>query len=166
MRAFFAALSVLLLTGPAFAHDGMHVERAYARVAMENAPTAAVFMDLVNHGSAEDRLIAVQADVSERAELHTHVMSDEGLMQMLPVDEGFAFAAHETRALARGGDHVMLIGLTQPLAEGDQFTLTMTFSRSGKVVVVVPVRNTDGAGDQAHDAADHSGHNAPAPVSE
>jgi periplasmic copper chaperone A len=161
MRTILAALFAFSLVGPAMAHDGIHVENAYARVAMASAETAAVFMELVNHSTEGDRLLAVQADVAARAELHTHAMSAEGMMQMLPVDEGFAVDGSGTRALARGGDHVMLMGLTQPLAVGDRFTLTLTFERSGKVVVVVPVRNDD----PVAGIVDHSGHGA-APANE
>jgi periplasmic copper chaperone A len=163
MRALLSALTIAFLAGPAIAHDGVHdgvhVEAAYARVAMENAPAGAVFMEIVNHGTQDDRLIAAESDVAARAEMHTHVMSAEGMMQMLPVAEGFAVAAAQTYALARGGDHIMLMGLTRPMPEGSQFTLTLTFERAGKIVVVVPVRSDDPAG---HDSMDHSGHDAPA----
>ena len=163
MRTLFAALIAICLAGAATAHDGIHVENAYARVAMANAPTAAVFMNIVNHAPKADRLIAVESDVAGRAELHTHVMSADGMMQMLPVDGGLPIDAAGTRSLARGGDHVMLIGLTQPLAEGAQFTLTLTFENAGKLVVVVPVRNEDPAGVAP---MDHSGHGTVAPTSE
>jgi periplasmic copper chaperone A len=158
MNRVFAALFAAVIAGPALAHDGVHVENAYARVAMENAPTAAVFMELVNHAAEDDRLLSAASDVAEVVELHTHVMSAEGMMQMLPVEEGFVVPAGGAHALARGGDHVMLMGLTGPLAEGDKFTLTLTFERSGKVVVVVPVRNDDPAGAEHSGHGDHSGH--------
>ncbi len=161
MRALIAAMSMLLLASPVLAHDGIHVENAYARVAMENAGAAAVFMELVNHGAEADRLISVQADVAARAELHTHAMTAEGMMQMLPMADGLVVDAASTHALARGGDHVMLMGLTQPLAEGAQFTLTLTFEHAGKMVVVVPVQNDGPTGA----AVDHSAHGA-APASD
>ncbi len=160
MRRLLTALMIVFTVAPALAHDGIHIENAYARVAMENAPTAAVFMELVNHGTAEDRLIAVQADIADMAELHTHMMSADGMMQMLPVPDGFAIAPGMTHALARGGDHIMLMGLSGPMVAGTKFTLTLTFEVAGKVVVVVPVRNEDPAG-----VSDHSAHGA-APVSE
>lgn len=146
MRALLASVTVVMLAGPVAAHDGIHVENAYARVAMENAPTAAVFMELVNHGAQADRLISVQSDIAARAALHTHAMTADGIMQMLPVDNGLVVAGAGTHALTRGGDHVMLTGLTQPMATGAQFTLTLTFEQAGKMVVVVPVRDDDPAG--------------------
>jgi hypothetical protein len=89
--------------------------------------------------AADDRLIAAATDAAERAELHTHVEDPSGMMQMLNVPEGFAIPAQGRRDLARGGDHVMLMGLTRPLKDGDRIALTLTFERSGPVTLDVPV---------------------------
>ncbi|MGQ0563743.1 MAG: copper chaperone PCu(A)C [Gemmobacter sp.] len=68
------------------------------------------------------------------------------------VPEGFAVAGHETRLLARGGDHVMLLGLTPALKDGDTITLVLTFEREGEMTLDVPVDNARKAPD---DAATH-----------
>ena len=149
------------------AQDTLQVSGAYARVSRPDAPTAAVFMTIMNPGATDDRLLAASASVATKTELHTHTMSAEGMMQMLPVPEGFAIAAGTTRNLDRGGDHLMLTGLTRPLGQGDRFTLDLTFEAAGKVVVIVTVGDapTHGApthGAPPHGAAtDHSGHSAP-----
>ena len=41
--------------------------------------------------------------------------------------------------LEPGGIHVMLMGLTGPLVEGESFSLTLTFERAGPVEVTVPI---------------------------
>jgi periplasmic copper chaperone A len=157
MRHLFFAAILAIAPLTARAHDGVHVTAAYARVASPAAQTGAVFMTIDNHAAADDRLIAVASDVAEKVELHTHAMTAEGVMQMLQVTEGFPIPANASHVLDRGGDHVMLIGLTQPLAQGDIFSLTLTFERAGKVVVIVPVNN-EGPLDAE---PDHSGHAAP-----
>ena len=50
-----------------------------------------------------------------------------------------AIPAHGSHALARGGDHVMLLGLTRQLNDGDTVALTLTFEKAGEVKVDVPV---------------------------
>jgi periplasmic copper chaperone A len=161
MRLILVAMAAVFIAAPAVADDGLHVENAYALIAPGARQSGAVFMQLVNHGAEADRLIAAASDVAGRVELHTHVMSAEGLMQMVAVEEGFPILANGDHALARGGDHVMMMGLNQDLELGDKFTLTLTFEKAGKVVVVVPVREDDPPG-----AADHSGHGTEAPASE
>jgi len=123
---------------PAAAHDGVHVNDAYARI---SPLSGAVFLVVVNHALEDDRLIAARTDAAENAELHTHTEDANGVMQMRAVPEGFVIPGLGEHALARGGDHVMLTGLTRPLVQGDRLTLILTFERAGEVTVDVPVDN-------------------------
>jgi periplasmic copper chaperone A len=154
-RTTLAILMSLITVFAAHADGVLQVTDAYALVSRPDAPSGAIFMTIENPGPADDRLLSASASVAARAELHTHKMSDNGLMQMLEVPEGFAIPAGATHSLDRGGDHVMLMGLTRPLATGDRFTLDLTFEAAGKVVVIVTVGDAAPAG--------HGGHGAPAP---
>jgi len=58
---------------------------------------------------------------------------------MLHVEEGFAVPAGETLMLARGGKHVMLMGLTAPLENGATVPLTLTFEKAGDITIDVVV---------------------------
>jgi copper(I)-binding protein len=139
----------LVLAAPALAHDGVHVVDPYARVSTMMSNSGAAFMVIENHSSSDDRLIRATSDIAEKVELHTHKDAGNGVMQMIEVEEGFVIPAGGSHALARGGDHVMFLGLKQPLAHGDTVTVTLTFERSGDVVVEVPVdleRKPDTAG--------------------
>ena len=139
MSAFRIALATLaLLAFPANAHDGIHVEDAYARA---SAQSGAVFMTIVNHGPDGDRLLSARTEAAGMAGLHTHAEDANGVMTMPDVPDGFAIPGHETHVLARGGDHVMLMGLTSPLKQGDTIRLVLTFGREGEVTLDVPVDN-------------------------
>ncbi len=133
--ALFALLVCLGL--PAFAHDGVHVTDAYAIAVSPNAPTAAIYFTITNHSVAPDRLIAATTDAAQMAMLHESVETD-GVMSMGDV-AGFVIDGQGTFALTRGAGHIMLMGLTKPLNDGDIITVTLTFERSGEVVVAVPV---------------------------
>jgi periplasmic copper chaperone A len=133
--ALFALLACLGL--PAFAHDGVHVTDAYAIVVSPNAPTAAIYFTITNHSIADDRLIAATTDAAGMAMLHESVETD-GVMSMGDV-EGFVIEGQDNYTLTRGAGHIMLMGLTAPLDQGDTITVTLTFERSGEVVVEVPV---------------------------
>jgi copper(I)-binding protein len=140
-----AALAALFAL-PALAADGILITDPYARISPSGS--GAVFMVIENHAAAEDRLVSAAADVAERVELHTHVTDGNGVMQMIHVTDGLPVPANGTRALHRGGDHVMLMGLTRALTEGDSFDLTLTFA--GGTVVTVPVDNARKPGGHAH----------------
>ena len=73
--------------------------------------------------------------------MHTHSQNADGVMTMPAVPEGFPITAGGELVLERGGDHVMLMGLTRALKDGDMINLTLTFEHAGDVVVDVPVDN-------------------------
>lgn len=163
LTPFRAALVAALLALPVAAqsHDGVHVTDPYARVSGPSAQSGAVFMVLENHGTADDRLISATSDVAQRVELHTHKQDANGVMQMMEVPEGFAIAAGGTHALARGGDHVMLLGLTRSLNHGDTFPLTLTFERGEVITIDVTVDLQRAAPAMGHGAMGHGHGHAP-----
>ena len=112
------------------------VETPWARATTGRAGGA--FMMIHDAGSHGDRLIGVEADISDRVQLHTTVMED-GVMRMRHVEDGIEVPAGGMAELKPGGFHVMFMGLKQPLAEGDSFPVTLVFERAGAVTVDVTV---------------------------
>ncbi|WP_372604254.1 copper chaperone PCu(A)C [Actibacterium sp.] len=137
-KTLFAAIAAVSFAGPIWA-GSITVEDAYARASTMGAVSGAAFMEIHNAAEVEDRLVAVRSDVAQRVELHTHISDANGVMQMVEVEEGFAIPAGGVHALARGGDHVMFMGLNRPLVQGEMIELTLTFEQAGEVVVQVPV---------------------------
>ncbi len=133
------ATSAALFALPVLAGSEITVTDAYARSSGMNARSGAAFMTIVNTGDEGDQLIAARTDAAKRAELHTHIKGEGGVMQMRRVEGGFSIPAHGEHQLARGGDHVMLMGLTRPLIDGESLTLTLVFEKAGEVSVEVPV---------------------------
>lgn len=153
------AAAAALFALPALAHDGVHIENAYARTMGGIGKSGAVFFEITNHSDTDDRLLNATSDVAQKVELHTHKDDGNGVMQMVHVPEGFPIEALGSHALKRGGDHVMLMGLTRELKDGDLITLTLTFEHAGEVVLEAPV---DNARKEEMGAMDHSkmGHGA------
>ena len=137
--AVAALMSSLMLPGLAMAEGGITVSDPYARASTMMSTSGAAFMVIENHAAADDRLVSAASDIAERVELHTHVADANGVMQMIEVPEGFVIPAGGSHALQRGADHVMFLGLTRPLAQGDIIPVTLTFETAGEVLVEVPV---------------------------
>ncbi|WP_320178344.1 copper chaperone PCu(A)C [Roseovarius pacificus] len=133
-----AAVAASAFALPAFAADIM-VQDPYARSSAMMATSGAAFMQIMNHGESDDRLIDAASPVAEMVQLHTHKEDENGVMRMLHVEEGFPVAAGETLMLARGGNHVMFMGITEPFEQGDTIPLTLTFEKAGDITVEVPV---------------------------
>lgn len=136
-----AAIAALLsLPTASLAGDaGIMIEDAYARASSPAAKAGAAFMQIMNMTGEDDRLIAASSNASKIAQLHTHKDKGDGVMQMLHVEEGFELPAGETLTLQRGGNHVMLMGLNDPLDNGEVISVTLTFEKAGDVVVEIPV---------------------------
>lgn len=127
------------------------IEQPFARATP--AKVGGVFMTLKNAGGSADRLMKAASPVAESVELHTHV-KDGDAMRMRPV-ENIPVPAGSQTALEPGGYHVMLIGLKQPLKEGAQFPLTLTFEKAGTVTIQVPVMKAGSMGDAGHGGHKH-----------
>lgn len=137
--AIAAAIAAISFALPAWADSQITISDAYARTSTMKSTSGAAFMVIENAGDEADQLIDARSDVSKLVELHTHKENDQGVMQMLHVPEGFAIPAGGQHKLARGGDHVMFMGLKHSLAHGDNVTVTLVFEKAGEIEVVIPV---------------------------
>lgn len=153
-----AASTAVFLALPAFA-AGIEVQDPYARSASEMATTGAAFMVITNGTETADRLIGVASDAAEKVELHTHREDSNGVMRMIHVEEGFELPAGGEIVMERGGHHVMFMGLTAPMAQGDMIDLTLTFEKAGDVAVQVPVDLERQPQAGAHGGMNHGGMN-------
>lgn len=157
MKTLTLAALAALLPVAALAHDGMHINDAYAR--STNPKTAAVFLQLANHRAVDCTLQSVSTKAAERAELHTHVETD-GVMRMTHLVDGITVRAGEMHELVRGGDHVMLLGLTRPLEQGDSLTMTFDFGDCGteEAEAVVDNDRAEAAAPTGSAHGTHAGH--------
>lgn len=112
-------------------HDGMEAHH------QSSGTTSAAYFVLRNRGGEADRLVAARTEVAGTVELHRSAIED-GVMRMRQV-ESIEVPARGEVSLAPGGYHLMLIGLTRELKDGDRFTITLDFERSGERVVEVEV---------------------------
>jgi hypothetical protein len=153
MRLVLAAVVSLIAAGaaslfesrPAAAHEhdheaAMHVMDAHASPTPGGRNISAAYFTIHNPGAEDDRLISVTTPLAGRTELHRTSRGEGGVMTMAEVEGGVAVPAGEHVVFARGGLHVMLLDLAEPLQVGDQVPLTLTFERAGEVSVVAEVR--------------------------
>lgn len=100
---------------------------------------SAIYMVLKNNSSTADRLVSAQGDVAKSIEIHETKMEGD-VMTMQPVAGGLEVPAKGQVELKPGGYHVMLIGLTRDLNEGDKFPVTLTFASGATLKLDVEVK--------------------------
>ncbi len=120
--------------------ETINIEHQYIRVSSHMAKSGAAFMHIMNIGDEDDKLIAVVTDIANMPELHTHIMKD-GIAKMREVEGGFEIPAGGMTLLERGAMHIMLMGLTRSLAQGDTVIMTLVFEKAGEITIDIPVDN-------------------------
>ena len=122
-----------------------------------SAPSAAGYMAIANDGSHPDRLIGVEVPFAKSASLHRTEVSADGIARMLPL-EAVDIPADDTVLFEQGAMHVMLMGLSAPLNEGDMIPATLIFEHAGRVEIEFMVDPADGMDHSTmdHSAMDHS----------
>jgi len=98
---------------------------------------AALYLTIGNGGTEDDTLVAVQTVSAGRAEIHDQ-MRDGDMVHMRP-REHVVVPADDVVAFAPGGLHVMLMELTEPVAEGDTIVVDFRFAGGGTLTARVPV---------------------------
>jgi len=148
LLALAAAMTLSLSASAVMAQSGhVEIKDAWARATPGGTQTGAAYVTVVS--PTGDRLTGASAPVAQKAELHSMTM-DNGVMKMRQLD-GIDLPAGQPVSLKPNGYHIMLLGLTQPLKEGQTFPLTLTFARAGAENVTVTVQKVGamGPGDQS-----------------
>ncbi len=148
-----ATSAVLLFSSDISAHEykvgDLTIGHPYSHTTVPGQPTAGAFLSIENHGKNDDKLTAVTSPIAKSAELHTMSM-DGDIMKMREVQD-IGIKSTETLTMKPGsGYHIMLFGLQHPLKAGDQFPMTLTFEKAGKVDVSVHVETTDAKHEHTH----------------
>ncbi|MDP3369666.1 MAG: copper chaperone PCu(A)C [Brevundimonas sp.] len=76
-----------------------------------------------------DRLVSASSPDANLVQIHESRI-ESGMMMMRELREGLPLPAGEAVALAPGGNHLMLLGVKEPLVAGDTVALTLTFETS------------------------------------
>ncbi|CAM5324496.1 MULTISPECIES: copper chaperone PCu(A)C [Streptomyces] len=120
------------------------------------------FLVIKNSGDTADKLTSVTSDVAKSVTIHT--TKDNKMEEVKSLD----IPAGGELELARGGNHLMFMGLKKKPAEGQQVTVELHFDKSKPLKVEVPVKSgtytpkddgaktgSGGGGSMDHGSMDH-----------
>jgi copper(I)-binding protein len=145
---------------PAVAHEfkagELQIKHPWSRATVPAAKVGGGYFTVVNPTDTPDRLVGATADVAQSVEFHQMEMKD-GVMKMRAVSGGLEVPAKGELTLQPGGEgvayHLMFMGLTKPLVEGEKVPGTLTFEKAGTVSVEFAV---EGKSDATKDHSQHS----------
>ena len=157
MFRILSLLTALALATPAVAHEvtsgDIQIIHPHIPQPAATAKAAGGFMAIVNNGTEPDRLIGVETDIAAKAEVHESRVDANGVGTMEHVD-AVEIPAGETINLEHGGYHIMFMGLTGTLTEGEVHKATLIFERTGRVEIEFMIDPPAGMGDMDHSKMD------------
>ncbi|HYZ42333.1 MAG TPA: copper chaperone PCu(A)C [Stellaceae bacterium] len=140
---YLAIAAGLVVASAALAQTNqLEVTNAWARATPGNAQNGAAYVTI--QSPTADRLVSASTPAAKKAELHT--MSMQGMVMKMRPLAGLDIPAGQPVALKPGGEHIMLLGLKQPLREGQAFPLTLDFAKAGQRTVTVSVEKAGATG--------------------
>jgi copper(I)-binding protein len=136
--AFLSLLGSLILSQHAFANDVV-VEHGYIRATIPGTNVSSAYMEVNNLTNKNMVLIGATSKVSNRIEIHEHVMNDE-MMRMVK-RESLTIPANDHVVLQPSGYHLMIFNLVEPLKVDDKVDVTLHFSNKKEVIISLPVQS-------------------------
>jgi hypothetical protein len=137
--------------GPALAENftigGLEIDNPWTRATPRGSPVAGAYMTIVNKGTGPDRLIGGSMVGASQFQVH-QMIEEAGVARMRPVEGGLEIKPGQTVELRPSGYHIMVMGLQQPLQQGQPVKGTLMFEKAGKVDIefaVLPLGATSGA---------------------
>ncbi|MBA4117969.1 MAG: hypothetical protein C0514_03630 [Candidatus Puniceispirillum sp.] len=120
------------------------LEKPWARPA-DIGYNSAVYMALENTGNASVVIVGATCETCKKVELH-ETIEVEGVSKMIPMDAAhpWTVAPGEVLRLAPGGKHVMLIGLTRVLENGEEVLVTLLTKDGEKIEVRAMIQKGPG----------------------
>ena len=140
------SLPLLGLAAPVLAQDAqsdcaqevtlgqLAISGPFTRATLPNAPVGGGFFTVVNNGQEDDRLVSAESAIAKDTQIHEMAMEGE-VMKMRQLVDGLVIPAGGSVTLEPGGLHLMFMGLTGPIAEGDKVPVTLTFEKAGAITL-------------------------------
>ncbi|TDK46736.1 copper uptake system-associated protein [Antarcticimicrobium luteum] len=157
MKRFLALLALGLAATMTQAHEftlgDLEVIHPNIPLPAPGAMAAAGYMVVANDSHAPERLVAVRSALSERVMMHVTEVDANGVAKMHPL-QAVDIPENDSAAFEPGGRHIMFMGLTADLHEGDRVPATLVFESAGEMAVEFVVGPADRAAGHAH--ADHA----------
>lgn len=131
-------LATLMLSPLAHAKTDIMTHHPYARATPPNAPTSAVFLEVMNRGDNDRYIVSATTPAAAKVELHD-VIKDGDVMKMRQV-ESIQVPAKGKAVLKPGSLHIMLFELQQPFVEGEQIDVQITFADGEQQTFSAPIK--------------------------
>lgn len=152
------------LAAGALAHEykvgELEIVHPHARAMIPGTRLGAGYLEVINHGKTDDRLVSATVERAGKVQLHEMTM-DNNVMKMREIKGGIVVPAGQTVVLKPGGLHVMFMDVSEAYKEGESIKATLVFEKAGSVDIEFQVGPASGKdamhkGDASGDDPQHA----------
>jgi periplasmic copper chaperone A len=144
---------LLIVIGAATAHEfsskDITISHPWARATPGGVTVGGAYLEIKAAPGPGDRLVGGRSAIAGSVEVHSHAI-ENGVVRMRRID-GLPIKGGQSVVLKPGGYHLMLLGLKQPLKEGDLLNFTLTFEKAGDIEVEATVEPIGAKGPHGFD---------------
>jgi len=141
-------LSPFVAQAHEFKAGDLVIEHPWSRATGQSRP-AVGYLKIRNTGKAAERLLGAETRIAASMMLHANVI-ETGVAKMTSVAGLEIPPGAEVALEPKGAYHLMIMGLKQPLAEGDTFPVTLIFEHAGRVDVTFVTAAAGATDPEAH----------------
>ena len=146
MKLLFSVLATIIMSLSAMTahagtdnHDQHHahdkaimITDVIIRQTTPQAGATAAYAIIHNHGSHDDRLVSASVSFAKKAEIHEMKLEGD-VMKMRELTGGLIIPAGSSVALKSGAEHIMLMGLTEPIRKDSLYEIAFQFEIAGTI---------------------------------
>jgi copper(I)-binding protein len=156
MQVKQANMGGITMIGATSSHDeavkvgDLEITGAYSKAMFPGQPVGGGYLTIRNTGKVDDTLVSVISPLAGTVEMHEMAMQGE-VMRMRRLSGGIDIPAGTTVELTPSGLHLMFMKVAEPFKAGGTVPVTLTFSKAGRVDIMLPVKAAGPGGQRAGD---------------
>ena len=133
-------LALIFAPTPAWAHSFKlgNIAIGHAWGLPSSTGETQVFMPLFNSGSTEDMLISASSDTAANIELRLNNFYSQA------AETQFVLTPHKPIPMRPTARHLRLLGLRNPLKNGEIIDLTLKFAQAGEIKINIHIQDKAG----------------------
>ena len=143
----FGLISVIIVTlfslnvkaNDELATGALQIQHAQARASIPGQFNSAAYFLVKNEGLQTHALVSVSSPAAKMVQIHRSFI-ENGMAKMQQIEE-LSVKPNEQQELKPGGLHVMLMGLVNPLLEGELLPLKLTFEDGSEMFMELPIKH-------------------------
>ena len=131
-------LALSLVSTHSTAHEylvgDLEVVHPYAPPTPPGVAMAAGYLEIINHGKEDDRLVGGKVHFAHEVQIHQTVVEND-VSRMRQLEGGLVIPAGTSVKIEPMGIHLMFADLAEPLVDGDRQSATLVFEKAGELKV-------------------------------